>query len=60
VTPLQIFVRALGDLVADARDELSPEAYSWFIAIACELVGAEAGRLFAGEVLRATRKDEAA
>jgi hypothetical protein len=35
-------------------------AYSWFIAIAAEAIGVEAARLFAGEVLRATRDGERA
>jgi hypothetical protein len=61
VTPLQAYIAALGDLVRDARDELDAEAYSWLIAVGCELFGTEAARLFAGEVLRATReKGEAA
>ena len=60
MTPLQAFLRALGDLVGDAREELSEAEYCWFIAIATELVGIEAARLFLGEVLRAIREEEAA
>jgi hypothetical protein len=54
MTPLQVYIAALGDLV-----ELAPEAYSWFIAIATELVGLEAARLFIGEALSAVREDAA-
>ena len=61
MTALQAYVAALGDLVRDARDELTPEEYGWLVAIGCEVFGAEAARLFAGEVLRARReKGEAA
>ncbi len=58
MTPLQAFLRALGDLVGDAREELTETEYGWFVAIACELVGVEAARLFLGEALRATRREE--
>jgi hypothetical protein len=57
-TPLQQVTIALRDLVLDARDELSEEAYGWFVAVGTEVFGLEAARLFVGETLRATRDDE--
>ena len=60
MTPLQVFVRALGDLLADAREELTPEQFSWFVAVGTELFGTEAARLFVGESLRASREEDAA
>ena len=57
MTPLQAFLRALGDLVGDAREELTETEYGWFVAIACA-VGVEAARLFLGEALPATRREE--
>jgi hypothetical protein len=55
MTPLQTYVRALAGLLRHAREELTPEEFSWFVAIACDLVGDEAARLFAGELLRSAR-----
>ena len=60
MTGLQARLNALRDLVLDARDELDDAAYSWFIAVAAELVGTEAARLFTGEVLRVRREEDAA
>ena len=61
MTPLQLRLRALADLLFDARESLTDAEYTWFVGVAAELVGLEAARLFAGEALRATRaKDEAA
>lgn len=59
---LQEFCRALHDLRADALAELSHEEYEALVDIACEIWGAEAGRLFLGRLLRAERdfEDEAA
>ena len=60
LTPLQAYTAALGDLVLDARDELSSEQYGWFVGVPVELVGLEAARLFVGEALRAAREVDAA
>ena len=37
MTPLQTWLTALRELLQDAREELTPEEYSWLIAVACEL-----------------------
>jgi hypothetical protein len=55
MTPLQVWTRALFAVLADARSELGEDAYSSFIAIACERIGIEAARLVVGEALRVTR-----
>jgi hypothetical protein len=60
VTPLQVYTRALGDLLRDAREKLDDEAYTWFVETAVEHLGTEAARLFLGEALRALREEDAA
>jgi hypothetical protein len=57
-TPLQEWIGALFDMLADARDQLDDVAYSWFIAIGTERIGLEAARLAVGEALCATRGSE--
>jgi hypothetical protein len=56
VTPLQTALKALVDVLVEAREDLDDESYSWLIAVACELVGVEAARLAVGEALRAQRR----
>jgi hypothetical protein len=59
-TPLQLRVGALVALLADTKDELDAEGWSWFVALACEAVGVEAAKLAVLEAVSATRQDEAA
>jgi len=54
-TPLQVWTRALFDLLADARDVLDEEQWASFVAISCERIGIEAARLVVAEAIRATR-----
>ena len=56
MTPLQAALRALVDVMEDARENLGDEAYSWFVAITTEMVGIEASRLAVGEALREQRR----
>ena len=60
MTPLQQLTRALLDLRADARDELDDREFEAFVHVACDVFGAEAGRLFTGRLLRAEREERAA
>lgn len=59
-TPLQESIVALHDVILDARDSLEPRAYEAFVAIGCEIVGSEAGRLFLGRLLHRERAESEA
>lgn len=52
-TPLQVWLSALYDVLADARAELTDEEYAAFIFIATERIAREAGKLAVDEARRA-------
>ena len=60
LTPLQAYAIALRDLVLDARRELDATAYTWFVAVATEVLGLESSRLILGEVRLGRRDSEEA
>ena len=56
--PLRCALAALADVLVAAREELTAEECSWRVAIGCEALGTEAASPFAGEFLRASRREE--
>jgi hypothetical protein len=58
-SPLQVWLGAAYDLLADARAELDETSYSTFIGLFTNRIGKEAARLAIGEAIQITRRSAA-
>jgi hypothetical protein len=56
LTALQDWLITAYLVLEDARDELDDAAWSWFIAILCDVVGIEAAKVAVQEAIDATRE----